>query len=90
MTIADTTNNPKKKKNLYNTKPRIANKYYKNNIYNTKLFLNLSLIGIHNVMGLGKQLVLKWVVPGNINPFLKKITTKFAYTNLDGVAMTIF
>ena len=40
-------------------------------------------------MGLGKQLVLKWVVLGNIN-FFKKITTKFAYTNLGGVAVTIF
>ena len=46
------------------------------------------MIGIQNVMGLGKQLVLKWVTPGNIN--FKKITTKFAFTNLVGGVVTIF
>ena len=30
------------------------------------------MIGIQNVMGLGKQLVLKWVVPGNVNLKKKK------------------
>ena len=39
-------------------------------------------------MGLGKQLVLKWVTPGNIN--FKKITTKFASTDLIEGAVMIF
>ena len=42
------------------------------------------------MMGLGKQLVLKWVVPRNINlKKKKKINTKFASTNLVGGAVTI-
>ena len=36
------------------------------------------MIGIQNVMGLGKQLVLKWVVPRNIN--LKKKKKKLPQT----------
>ena len=46
------------------------------------------MIGIQNLKGLVKQLVLKWVAPGNIN--FKKITTKFASTDLVGGAVTIF
>ena len=42
------------------------------------------------MMGLGKQLVLKWVVPKNINLKKKKVTTKFAYIDLGGGAVTIF
>ena len=40
------------------------------------------------MMGLGQQLVLKWVAPRNIN--FKKITTKFASIDLVGGAMAIF
>ena len=46
------------------------------------------MIGIQNMMGLGQQLVLKWVAPRNIN--FKKITTKFASIDLVGGAMAIF
>ena len=48
------------------------------------------MIGIQNMMGLGKQLVFNWVVPRNINfKKKKKINTKFASTNLVGGAVTI-